>query len=76
MEYQVVQKLCPPKDYLRLMLVLFVSKHSLASGQVQETGESWLEEAEEEEEGVTILCTPQTDSPRWSTSFDLMHYWW
>ena len=48
------------------MLVLFVSKHSLGSGQVQETGESWLEEAEEEEEeeGVTILCTPQTDSPR------------
>ena len=46
------------------MLVLFVSKHSLASGQVQETGESWLEEAEEEEEGVIILCTPQTDSPR------------
>ena len=47
------------------MLVLFVSKHSLGSGQVQETGESWLEEAEEEEEeGLTILCTPQTDSPR------------
>ena len=51
------------------MLVLFVSKPSLASGPVQETGESWQEaeeeeEEEEEEEALTILCTPQTDSPR------------
>ena len=48
------------------MLVLFVSKPSLASGPVQETGESWqeAEEEEEEEEALTILCTPQTDSPR------------
>ena len=49
------------------MLVLFVSKPSLASGPVQETGESLQEaeeEEEEEEEALTILCTPQTDSPR------------
>ena len=46
-------------------MVLFVSKPSLASGPVQETGESWQEaEEEEEEEALTILCTPQTDSPR------------
>ena len=49
------------------MLVLFVSKPSLASGPVQETGVRWQEaeeEEEEEEEALTILCTPQTDSPR------------
>ena len=46
------------------MLVLLVSKHSLVSSPQQETGTSWQEEEEEEEEGITILCTPQTDSPR------------
>ena len=48
-------------------MVLFVSKPSLASGPVQETGVRWQEaeeEEEEEEEALTILCTPQTDSPR------------
>ena len=47
------------------MLVLLVSKHSLVSSPQQETGAGWQEEEEEEEEeGITILCTPQTDSPR------------
>ena len=52
---------------MRLMLVLLVSKHSLVSSPQQETGQGWQEEEEEEEteEALTILCSPQTDSPRW-----------
>ena len=52
---------------LRLMLVLLVSKHSLVSSPQQEPGAGWQEEEEEEEEteeAITILCSPQTDSPR------------
>ena len=50
------------------MLVLMVSKQSPVSGQQQqETGAAWREAEEEEEEveeGISILCSPQTDSPR------------
>ena len=48
------------------MFVLLVSKQSPVSAQQQlETGAAWREaEEEEEEEGISILCSPQTDSPR------------
>ena len=49
------------------MFVLLVSKQSPVSAQQQlETGAAWreAEEEEEQEEGISILCSPQTDSPR------------
>ena len=52
---------------LRLMFVLLVSKQSPVSAQQQlETGAAWreAEEEEEQEEMISILCSPQTGSPR------------
>lgn len=49
------------------MLMLLVSKQSPVSGQQHQEAGGWREaeeEEEEQEEGISILCSPQTDSPR------------